>query len=109
MLTFREFLLERWEGRIQHSTKEGGFQYLKAYDKDKEIGHLEYKHHPKEKRLDVWMIHVHPDYQRKGVATSIMDAAKEKHPDSKIDWGTKTYDGLKFVRKYDPSSEKEQG
>lgn len=106
MITFKQFILENWEGNIKHSSNKDGFQYLRAYnEKGQEVGSLEYKHHPKQNELSVWMIKTHPDYRRKGIATAIMDAAKKRHPDSKIDWGTKTFDGLKFVRKYGNTSD----
>ena len=106
MLTFKEFINEaKWSGRLEHSVGSDNHGFIKAYEGDKEVGRLEYKHHPKLNRLDVWMIRTHPEYQRKGIATTIMNAAKEKYPGVKLDWGTKTFDGLKFVRKYEPEEE----
>ena len=103
MLTFKQFITEaKWSGRIEHSIGDDNHQFLKAYDGDKEIGSIEYKHQPKLNRLDVWMLKVHPDHQKKGIGTTLMDAAKARHPEAKWDYGTLTFDGRKFLRKYDP-------
>lgn len=102
MLRFKQFLFEKWSGKISHSTGDDGHMFLKAHDDDgNEIGSLEYKHKPELKRIDVWMIETKPSHQRKGVATALMNSVKDKHPGSTIDWGTKTFDGIKFSRKYE--------
>ncbi|MGZ2361699.1 GNAT family N-acetyltransferase [Streptomyces sp. 372A] len=63
-------------------------------------GQLDYLLHPDGQALKVSMLHVHPDFQRRGLAGVLMDALYAAHPTAWINHGWRTEDGSRWWNGY---------
>lgn len=78
----------------------GGDHYGSIYaDHDGgRVGHLDFVGN----KFGVRINHVgtEPAFQRKGVATALVDKLRSEFPTAKLDWGGTTPDGTRFKRAY---------
>ncbi|MFD7861617.1 GNAT family N-acetyltransferase [Streptomyces sp. NPDC059783] len=63
-------------------------------------GWLDYFLHPDGQAVKVLMLHVHPDFQRRGLAGVLMDALYEAHPTAWINHGWRTGQGSQWWNGY---------
>ncbi|EGE39502.1 hypothetical protein GTY83_00425 [Streptomyces sp. SID4928] len=70
-------------------------------------GRLDYVVHPDGQALSVWMLDVAPRFQRRNLASVMMDALYAAHPTAWIDHGGRTEDGARWWDRYaDPAPER---
>ncbi|MFI2437387.1 GNAT family N-acetyltransferase [Streptomyces sp. NPDC018693] len=67
-------------------------------------GHLDVHVHPDGQAVKVWMLNVQPDFQRRGVASLLMDTLYEVYPTAWINHGARTAEGTWWWNSYrDPA------
>ncbi|WP_330342662.1 GNAT family N-acetyltransferase [Streptomyces sp. NBC_00557] len=67
-------------------------------------GHLDFHVHPDGQAVKVWMLNVHPGFQRRGLAGVLMDALYAAYPTAWINHGARSPDGARWWNSYrDPA------
>jgi GNAT superfamily N-acetyltransferase len=80
---------EPWEGRR-----------LVALVGRSAAGSLDFHVHPDGQALRVWMLEVYPGFQRRGLASVLMDALYAAYPTAWINHGTRSRDGARWWNSY---------
>ncbi|MFE8940963.1 hypothetical protein ACFYNX_26200 [Streptomyces sp. NPDC007872] len=65
-----------------------------------QAGHLDFIVHPDGQALSVWMLEVEPEFQRRNLASVMMDALYAAHPTAWIDHGGRPQDGARWWNRY---------
>ncbi|MFE2850222.1 hypothetical protein ACFXJO_03715 [Streptomyces lavendulae] len=65
-----------------------------------QAGHLDFMVHPDGQALSVWMLKVEPGFQRRNLASVMMDAVYAAHPTAWIDHGGRTQDTARWWNRY---------
>jgi GNAT superfamily N-acetyltransferase len=85
-----------WDDVYDHYAGESFGSVYATHPETKEvIGKLDYGH-TKGEPLAVKWIEVAPEYRRQGIATKLVEKAKQEYGDN-IDWGMSTDDGTSFI------------
>ncbi|MFI1701485.1 GNAT family N-acetyltransferase [Streptomyces bobili] len=63
-------------------------------------GHLDFQVHPDGQAVQVWMVNVHPGFQRRGLAGILMDALYAAHPMAWINHGARSPEGATWWNSY---------
>ncbi|MFE4304860.1 hypothetical protein ACFRR6_02090 [Streptomyces sp. NPDC056891] len=72
-----------------------------------QAGRLDFLVHPDGQALSVWMLEVEPGFQRRNLASVMMDALYAAHPTAWIDHGGRTQDGARWWNRYaEPAPER---
>ncbi|WP_143674981.1 hypothetical protein [Streptomyces sp. ScaeMP-e48] len=72
-----------------------------------QAGRLDFVVHPDGQALSVWMLEVEPGFQRRNLASVMMDALYAAHPTAWIDHGGRTEDGARWWDRYvEPAPER---
>ncbi|MFD7861620.1 hypothetical protein [Streptomyces sp. NPDC059783] len=72
-----------------------------------QAGRLDFVVHPDGQALSVWMLEVEPGFQRRNLASVMMDALYSAHPTAWIDHGGRTEDGARWWDRYaEPAPER---
>ncbi|MGW6203707.1 GNAT family N-acetyltransferase [Streptomyces sp. NPDC055089] len=70
-------------------------------------GRLDFLVHPDRQAVSVWGVEVEPEFQRRNLASVMMDALYAAHPTAWIDQGGRTPDGARWWDRYgDPAPER---
>ncbi|MFF7858764.1 hypothetical protein [Streptomyces sp. NPDC007904] len=63
-------------------------------------GHLDFHVHPDGQAVKVWMLEVRPGFQRRGLASVLMDALYAAHPTAWINHGARSKEGARWWNSY---------
>lgn len=96
--------LSGWKGMAEHRWP--GRQII-AIVNGAAVGHVEFYLHPEGRALEVGFLEVVDGFDRRGLASLLMDALYEAHPDAWVDHGRRTEEGTKWWSRYrDPAPER---
>jgi rifampin ADP-ribosylating transferase len=90
---------------VPEETDSGGSKWptavkLRAMVGDQEVGYLKYLRNRRGTKLLVDTLQVHPDHQRRGHASALMDELHRQHPDAAIEHGDRTRAGKAWWDRY---------